>query len=89
MPRETRRGDAHVPTEDELDQTIADSMIASDPPSFGVDTGVGAPLDGEDLEERIRLHAYELWVHAGYPEGRAMEFWLRAEGEIAGPSAGG
>ncbi len=30
-------------------------------------------------EEEIRLIAYSLWVREGYPHGRAIEHWLRAE----------
>ncbi|MBN1189631.1 MAG: DUF2934 domain-containing protein [Dehalococcoidales bacterium] len=30
-------------------------------------------------EEEIRLIAYSLWVREGYPHGRAVEHWLRAE----------
>jgi len=30
-------------------------------------------------EEEIRLIAYSLWVRDGYPHGRAVEHWLKAE----------
>jgi hypothetical protein len=30
----------------------------------------------------IALRAYELWDEAGRPEGRADEFWFRAEEEF-------
>ncbi len=32
----------------------------------------------DDLEARIREHAFLLWEAAGCPEGRAEEFWQRA-----------
>jgi hypothetical protein len=32
-----------------------------------------------NLQQRIREHAFQLWREAGCPEGRAEEFWLRAE----------
>ena len=31
-----------------------------------------------DIEEEIRRRAYELWEHAGRPEGRSEEFWHAA-----------
>jgi hypothetical protein len=33
----------------------------------------------DDLEARIREHAFLLWEAAGCPEDRAEEFWIRAE----------
>ncbi len=33
----------------------------------------------DDIEARIREHAFQLWQQAGCPEGRAQEFWDRAE----------
>jgi len=38
-------------------------------------------------EHRIRPRAYELWEQSGQPEGSEMDFWLRAEQEIAGQDA--
>jgi hypothetical protein len=32
-----------------------------------------------EKEEEVRLIAYSLWVRDGYPHGRAIEHWLRAE----------
>jgi hypothetical protein len=32
-----------------------------------------------EREEEIKLIAYSLWVREGYPHGRAIEHWLRAE----------
>jgi hypothetical protein len=32
-----------------------------------------------EREEEIRLIAYSLWVRDGYPHGRAVEHWLKAE----------
>jgi Protein of unknown function (DUF2934) len=39
-------------------------------------------------EERIRERAYDLWERAGRPEGRAVEYWLQAEREIAAEEEG-
>jgi hypothetical protein len=33
----------------------------------------------DDIEQRIRENAFHLWEQAGCPEGRAEEFWARAE----------
>ena len=38
--------------------------------------------DREALEDRIRCRAYLLAEKAGFPEGRADEFWFRAEQEV-------
>jgi pyruvate/2-oxoacid:ferredoxin oxidoreductase beta subunit len=38
----------------------------------------------DELEERIRHRAREIWQASGYPEGRSEEFWLQAEQEIRG-----
>jgi Protein of unknown function (DUF2934) len=35
-----------------------------------------------DIEEAIRRRAYELWEHAGRPEGRSEEFWHAARVEL-------
>jgi hypothetical protein len=35
--------------------------------------------DEMEREEEIRLIAYSLWVRDGYPHGRAIEHWLKAE----------
>jgi hypothetical protein len=40
-----------------------------------------------DRHERIRQRAYELWEQEGRPEGRAEEYWRRAEAEV--PAEGG
>ena len=34
--------------------------------------------------DRIRERAYELWRQDGCPEGRAMDYWLRAEADLRG-----
>jgi hypothetical protein len=38
--------------------------------------------DSEDLQERIRRRAYELWEQSGRPEGREKEHWDLACREI-------
>lgn len=37
---------------------------------------------GQELDERIRIRAYEIWQLEGCPDDREIEFWLRAEHEI-------
>ena len=37
---------------------------------------------GADREQAIRERAYELWQD-GRPDGKAFEYWLRAEAEIS------
>lgn len=34
-------------------------------------------------EERIRERAYRCWAEAGCPAGDGVEFWLKAEAELA------
>lgn len=41
----------------------------------------------DELTQKIRERAYELWVEAGQPEGREHEHWAQAERELAPPSA--
>ena len=41
-----------------------------------------SPSIGEPQEERIRFRAYLLAEAAGFPAGRADEFWHQAEKEI-------
>jgi len=33
----------------------------------------------DDIEDRIRKHAYLLWQQHGCPEDRAEDFWRQAE----------
>jgi hypothetical protein len=35
-----------------------------------------------EIEEAIRRRAYELWEHAGRPDGRSDEFWHAARLEL-------
>ncbi|WP_025602797.1 DUF2934 domain-containing protein [Burkholderia sp. WSM2230] len=40
-------------------------------------------LPGEPtVEDRIRKRAYELWESDGSPEGRADDYWARAQAQI-------
>ncbi len=32
-----------------------------------------------DREQEIRSIAYQIWEYEGYPDGRDMEHWLKAE----------
>ena len=36
----------------------------------------------QDLSERIRERAYEIWIASGYRDGEADQHWLAAEHEI-------
>ena len=36
----------------------------------------------QDLSERIRGRAYEIWIASGYRDGEADHHWLAAEQEI-------
>jgi hypothetical protein len=36
-------------------------------------------LKNHDLAEAVRATAYFLWEQDGRPEGRAMDYWLRAK----------
>jgi hypothetical protein len=36
----------------------------------------------QNLSDRIRARAYEIWVASGSPEGEAEQHWLTAEKEI-------
>jgi hypothetical protein len=36
------------------------------------------PEDAEEFERAVRRTAYFLWEQDGSPEGRAMDYWLRA-----------
>jgi len=38
----------------------------------------------QDSEAKVRDLAYQLWVEAGQPEGRALDFWLAAELHVSG-----
>ncbi len=37
----------------------------------------------QDIENRIRERAYEIWEEEGRPEGREAQHWQQAAGEIA------
>jgi hypothetical protein len=36
----------------------------------------------QDLSERIRERAYEIWIASGHRDGEADQYWLAAEKEI-------
>jgi hypothetical protein len=36
----------------------------------------------DDLHERVRRRAYELWESEGRPAGRAHDHWFQAEREV-------
>ncbi|MDI3567444.1 DUF2934 domain-containing protein [Bradyrhizobium sp. Arg816] len=43
-------------------------------------------LEATALREQTSHRAFELWRESGRPDGRDLEFWLRAESEQAGKS---
>jgi len=45
------------------------------------------PADYDQIQDRIRRRAYELWEQGGYVHGRDGEHWLKAEMEITGNAA--
>ena len=57
---------------------------AAQPRSEKVRTVTGkAPSSTANNEERIREKAYGCWEKAGCPTGDGVEFWLKAEAELA------
>jgi len=36
----------------------------------------------QNLSDRVRERAYEIWIASGYRDGDAEQHWLAAEGEI-------
>jgi hypothetical protein len=36
----------------------------------------------QNLDERVRRRAYEIWLEEGQPEGRDLDHWSRAEQEL-------
>lgn len=39
-------------------------------------------MDNENLSDRIRARAYEIWIASGHRDGQAEQDWLTAEAEI-------
>ena len=42
------------------------------------------PTRSNDIEERIRRRAYELYEQRGMIDGHALDDWLQAEAEVLG-----
>lgn len=42
----------------------------------------GSPVSPANLEEQIRLRAYQLFEERGKQDGFAEQDWIRAEGEL-------
>jgi len=40
-----------------------------------------------EVTNRVRERAYEIWISEGRPEGRHLDHWCRAEGELQTESA--
>jgi hypothetical protein len=43
--------------------------------------------NGDDVDERIKARAYQLWEAEGRPDGRDREHWEQAAREIRGEGA--
>ncbi|NUB04064.1 DUF2934 domain-containing protein [Azospirillum melinis] len=43
--------------------------------------------DTDDIQERIRRRAHELWESEGRPHGRDSDHWTQAEAEVRGAGA--
>ncbi|QOG16364.1 DUF2934 domain-containing protein [Bradyrhizobium sp. SEMIA] len=62
---------------------IADKETVERLEAFAQDIGDRLrTLQAAAREEAIRKRAYELWLSAGRPGGRDLEFWLSAEREF-------
>lgn len=46
-------------------------------------------MQDDELQQRIRERAFALWEADDRPAGREMEYWLRAEQELAPLSVAG
>jgi len=44
----------------------------------------GSPESPEQVQERIRQRAYELYERRGREDGRDFDDWLKAESEVTG-----
>ena len=53
------------------------------PGSYGAINRYERLLRQSDREADIRSRAFWLWSEAGSPEGRGLEFWVRAERDVA------
>jgi hypothetical protein len=66
-------------------QEAIDDAFGQDAGGHGKTPGVGVPGSRTnpvgDNRDEIARRAYRLWEEEGSPDGRAEEFWLRAERE--------
>jgi hypothetical protein len=83
-----KRKTKEIDTSDQsaVDIASADSMDASDPPSFTPSTA-GGPSARPDQpsgsrEERVRDKAYQIWQSEGWPHGRHEAHWSMAEAHV-------
>jgi hypothetical protein len=58
----------------------AEKKVLQMPEAAGNGNGSHASL--EDLQNEIRIRAYEIYEQRGYTNGQADEDWLRAEREV-------
>lgn len=63
------------------------STQSTQPDSTAVPGSVHLPTSGtgQITPEEIARRAYELYEARGRTEGKALDDWLRAEGELTGP----
>ena len=62
------------------------SQIKQREPDMVPDPPVGAK-DPEDMQDRIRALAYQLWLERGAPIGSPEIDWLKAEARLDGAQA--
>lgn len=53
-----------------------------DTPATPTKAVVASSDNGHNLDEEIRLRAYQKWEAAGKPTGDGIQFWLEAEQEL-------
>ena len=73
-----RRGPVEIGTNGKAKTKRAGPRGSSGGQSPAGGRGETAPLD----EERVRERAYGIWIAEGQPEGREVDHWLRARGEL-------
>lgn len=63
-------------------ETTRRKKTAEPKTNIAVMTPQGNGIQVTEIEEAIRVRAYQLWEHRGHPYGSAMEDWLEAETEV-------
>jgi hypothetical protein len=63
-------------------ETTRRKKTAEPKTNITVMTPQGSGIQVTEIEEAIRVRAYQLWERRGHPYGSAMEDWLQAETEV-------